>query len=143
MSYRDDASAWASRIAVLERELLARDEDLAERGEQLGDVQRQARELAAQLAEARQQLLEQERQILQLRRQLDRARGRADVDQPARPPGAHLEPAQAQAEADRCLAEGIRLHRAGESKQATRQFQRGLALVPGHADLLRALRRYT
>jgi chromosome segregation ATPase len=109
----NDHAAWASRVAGLEREL----------------------------ADAREQLLERERQIQHLRRQLVRARGWHERAEPVRTPPAP--PAEeARAEAERCLSEGIRLHRAGESKQATRLFRRGLDLVPGHNELLRALRRY-
>jgi hypothetical protein len=123
MSHHDDASACASRIAVLEQKLA---------------------EAERQLALARHEALEQERQLFQLRRQLERARGKHEPEPTLpRSPGGTRDPAETRAEAERCLLEGIRLHRSGEAKQATRQFQRGLALMPSHADLLRALRLYS
>lgn len=157
MTFRDDQEAMLARLEALDRRVAAHDAELAARDRALADAHRRISELSRRedpaLAAARAQIVELEAEVQRLARELvDReatirdlrkARG-LPADEPA--PGVAVPPSAGgdpRAEAERYLAAGMASYRAGDRAGATRLFQRGLAFVPDHPELLRALRRYT
>ena len=136
MSFRDDSDAILSRLAALDARVASHDQELASRDEALVAAQARIAELEAEVSDLQRALGDSESTLRDLRSQ--RGLGKMPVEV------SYVRGStQAQAEADRCLAEGIALHNAGDRHEATRRFTRGLDAVPGHPELLRALRRYT
>lgn len=159
MTFRDDHEAMLARLEALDRRVAAHDAELAARDRALEEARQRIAELSRRedpaLAAARAQILELEAEVQRLARELvDREatirdlrklRGVAEPAEPARG-AAVLAPdpgADPRAQAERYLAAGLASYQAGDRAGATRLFQRGLAFVPDHPELLRAVRRYT
>ena len=136
MSYRDDHEAMLARLDALERLRETHDREVATRDEKIARSRARITELEDEVSQLRRELIDREATI----RDLQRRRGVA-VAEPKQPESAR--PGEdPRAAADRLLAEGIARYQAGDRAGALAKFHAGLAFVPDHADLLRALRRY-
>jgi len=152
MTYRDREAAAAARVDALTREVRELEAKLAARDAEIETLKQR-------LKKDERQALAAERELLSLRRQLERSTGKA-----APAPHAPTPPAPAPAptpaptpasrrptrgspaawdQADRLLAEGIRLYNQGKRRAAATAFESGLELVPDHPALRRALKRYS
>lgn len=133
MSYRDDHEAMLARLDALERLRETHDREVATRDEAIAVSRARITELEDEVSQLRRELIDREATI----RDLQRRRGVAVAEpEPARPGE------DPRAAADRHLAEGIARYQAGDRAGALAKFHAGLAFVPDHAELLRALRRY-
>ena len=110
-------------------EIAARDRAIAERDARIAELEAEVARLGRDLIDA---------EALNLHAQRRRVADSKPVSS-AMP----TTPEARRAEADRLLAEGVERYRAGDKTGATTCFERGLVLVPDHAALQRALRRYT
>ena len=136
MSYRDDHEAMLARLDALEQSRDGHERELATRDGALELARARIAELEHELSQLRRELGDREATI----RDLQRSRG-LPVRDPVKPEGAR--PGEdGTAAADRLLAEGIARYQAGDRAGALAKFHAGLARVPDHAELLRALRRY-
>lgn len=163
MTFRSDRDAAAARVTALEQRVRELEALLSERDAQLSEVQLRVERLDKLLGQGDSEALARERELATLRKELARARGKAppaeaepasrrrkavasaDSD-PSHPLYGRSPPAS---EADRrkvaeqLLAYGVVKHREGKRADAAAAFVRGLELVPGHAGLLRAQKRYS
>ena len=128
MTFRDDSDALLARLAALDDRVADFGRELAAKDAALAAAQERIAELEAIVARMQRQAGDREATI----RDLERARG-VDRDNPG----------DTRAEAERCLKAGFELYRQGDTDGARAQFERGLALVPDHPELRRAMRRYT
>ena len=137
MSYRDDHEAMLARLDALEHARTSHERELAARDETLELSRARIAELENEVSQLRRELSDRAATI----RDLQRGRG-VDVREPSAPePDAPVEK-DPDAAAERYLAEGIARYQAGDRHGAHAKFRAGLARVPNHAELLRALRRY-
>jgi len=135
--FRDDRDALLARLTALdtrvathETELAARDAAIALRDARIADLEAEIRTLRGDLIDREASLVDAQR-----RRSVESK----PIESTAYPVGS----AEARAEADRLLAEGVERYRKGDKVGSTKCFHRGLMLVPNDPQLLRALRRYT
>ena len=136
--YRDDHDALLARLEALDARVAAQDEQLAERDRAIALRDARVAELEAELVELRKEAIEREATLL------DAQRRRTVASKPIVEGRHHaVGSPEAREEASRLLAEGVERYRAADKKGATACFERGLMLVPGDPQLLRALRRYT
>ena len=135
--FRDDHDALLARLAALDAAAATHGDALAARDAAIAARDRRIAELEAEVRDLRADVLDLEASVVEAQR-------RRRVDSPpvtsTSPPIGSLEAGH---EADRLLAEGLERYRKGDKAGATACFERGLSLVPDHAQLVRALRRYT
>ncbi|MEO8703052.1 MAG: hypothetical protein ABI867_23605 [Kofleriaceae bacterium] len=130
MTYRDDGEAMLARLSALETEIAGHADAIALRDRRIDDLELQVERLRSLLDDAEAELVD-----LKRRHKIT----------PTLPDGPVLIPSspEARIEAERCLVEGVVRYGKGDRSGAATLFERGLALVPGHAELLRAQRRYS
>jgi hypothetical protein len=136
--FRDDHEAMMARLEALDARVAAHDEQIAERDAAIAMRDARIAELEAEVVELRRELLDREAALLDAQRRRAVA-SKPIVDGPRHAVGSP----EAREEANRLLADGVARYRAGDRQGATACFERGLMLVPGDPQLLRALRRYT
>lgn len=136
MAYRDDADAMLERLHALEVRVAVHHDVVAARDTTIAALRDRVAELETEVARMSRDLLDREATI----RDLQRIRG-VSVSPPRDAIAATAQ--SPQEAAARYLAEGLDRYRRGDRSGAVAAFQKGLAQVPDHAELQRALRRYS
>ncbi|HEY5934405.1 MAG TPA: hypothetical protein VIU61_07220 [Kofleriaceae bacterium] len=137
MSFRDDGEAMMARLDALEQSRSSHERELATRDEALELSRARITELEKEVSQLRRELSDRAATI----RDLQRGRG-VSVREPSEPEPDIPRDKDPETAAERYLAEGIARYQAGDRDGAHAKFRAGLARVPDHGELLRALRRY-